>query len=176
MRRLTPEYIESNIKDIMYDIGFKDRPRDFSYISNPKKVRKLALYSLRNTIKNFRDNGGNISEPFSAMIDVCFAVEYREADDSMLRTYYIIKNTLYSHMAAYANSEGYLSEFKKAYNQPINDRTLRIIRNKENKQLEKDTAYLKKKFLVNTIDIKYAIDEYKKYLQSRDTDILLLEE
>lgn len=158
--------LKKEIQNTLKNLSLGEEPKHYKYILNARQISRNAVYNLANEIQSLRNNGGNIAVPYSPMIDVVMAVEHSETNDlSLIRTYYAVRKAIYSHQAAYINSEGYFKEFNKIYDRnSLSDRTKRLIQNKERQQLQKDTEYLRLKLMITPLDIRYATDAYQKYL------------
>lgn len=168
----TVNSLKQQIKHVMGELSLDKEPHEYKYVKNARELSKNAVYNLASAIQTHRDQGGSIAEPFMPMIYVIMAVEYGERSEfSLIKTYYAIRKTIYSHQAAYVNTEGYLSEYNKIYDyNSLSDRAKRIIHSKEINQLKKDTEYLRLKFMVSHLDIRYATEAYQKYLLNQQLE------
>ena len=168
----TVNSLKQQIKHVMGELSLDKEAHEYKYVKNARELSQNAVYHLASAIQTHRDQGGSIAEPYMPMIYVIMAVEYGERNEfSLLKTYYAIRKAIYSHQAAYVNMEGYLSEYNKIYDyDSLSERAKRIIHSKEIAQLKKDTEYLRLKFMVTHLDIRYATEAYQKYLLKKQLE------
>jgi hypothetical protein len=146
--KMSPERIERVAEDIMQKTGFTLEQYFYKHRQDADAVRANLVEKLTFAIEEMHEAGEAISQVFEPMMKVLSViVEDEKGSPSLSLSYEAVRKIIYSHQAAYVNSEGFFEEHRRLY-ENVSARTQELITKKMVQQLVRDTAFLKKKFRI----------------------------